>query len=209
MIQAFEDFTSVVLSSSALFDVNVYLSVYVRFSPHYSVNILCPQANFNKVRMVFWSSEMKVTPSVTAESLSPPKTTRTDSSIIRTIALMAPEKFDNISPSARFYPGMRFLFSDNDTPWLGRRNNEECEAVAIITHADEPPDDLTLPYRTLLKMPLGIIVRPLAVVVEDLKVQGLPPGCIVVKPVAQKNGSTQVHLFLYALHIHLLLLNVT
>ena len=90
------------------------------------------------------------------------------------------------------------LFSDNDSPWLGRRNNEECEAVAIITHSDEPPDDISLPYRTLIHMPLGIIVRPLAVVVEDLKVADLPPGCIVVKPVTQKNGATQV------LHIHLL-----
>lgn len=151
---------------------------------------------------------MKVHPSVTAESLPPTRTTRTDSSIIRTIALMAPEKFDNISPCARFYPGMRFLFSDNDTPWLGRRNNEECEAVAIITHADEPPDDLTLPYRTLLKMPLGIIVRPLAVVVEDLKVEGLPPGCIVVKPVAQKNGSTQVLLSLNVFTYRYIAINI-
>ena len=85
------------------------------------------------------------------------------------------------------------LFSDNDTPWLGRRNNEECEeAISIITHHLEPHDDLTTPYRTLMYMPLGIIVRPLAVVVEDLKVHGLPPGCILVKPVTQRGGSTQV-----------------
>ena len=138
--------------------------------------------------MVFWSSDIKVKPSVATESQPTPNTTRTDPSIIHTIALMAPEKFDNISPCARFYLGTKLLFRDNNTPWLGRRNNEECKAVAVITHADEPLDDLAFPYRTLLKMPLGIIVRPLAVVVEDLKVNGLPPGCIVVKPVAQKNG---------------------
>ena len=137
---------------------------------------------------------MKINPCMTAASLPTSTSTRTDPSIIQAIALLPPEKFDNISPCARFYPGMKLLFCDNDTPWLGRRNNEECEAVAIITHADEPPDDLTLPYRSLLKMPLGIIVRPLAVVVEDLMVDDLPPGCIVVKPVAQKNGSTSVRL---------------
>ena len=84
------------------------------------------------------------------------------------------------------------LFSDNEAPWLGRRSNEECDAVALITHPLEPVDDMTNPYRTLLYMPLGIIVRPLAVVVEDLKVDGLPAGCILVKPTSQNGGSTQV-----------------
>ena len=152
--------------------------------------------------MVFWSSDIKLKLPVTAETLPAHACTRTDPSIIHTIALMPPEKFDSITLCARFFKGMRLLFSDNDTPWLGRRNNEECEAVALITHADEPPDDITLPFRTLLKMPLGIIVRPLAVVVKDLMVEGLPPGCIVVKPVSQKNGSTSVRLSLFLL-VHL------
>ena len=152
----------------------------------------CAQANYDNVRMVFWSSTIKIKGSIAATGVSAPTNTTTDNNIIRTVALMPPEKFDSISPCARFYPGMKMLFSDNDTPWLGRRNNEECEAVAIITHHLEPPDDLSSPYRSLMYMPLGIIVRPLAVVVEDLKIHDLPPGCILVKPVTQRGGPTQV-----------------
>ena len=80
---------------------------------------------------------------------------------------MPPQKLDNVSPCARFYPGMRMLFSDNDTLWLGRRNNEECEAVALFTYRLERPDDMTTPYRTVLYILLRIIVQPLAVVVGD------------------------------------------
>lgn len=141
--------------------------------------------------MVFWSSGIRVKASLAATGKAP-VTTITDPNIIRAVALLPPEKFDSISPSGRFYPGMRMLFSDNEAPWLGRRNNEECEAVALVTHPMEPADDLATPYRTLIHMPLGIIVRPLAVVVQDLQVSGLPSGCILVKPVPQKGGSTQV-----------------
>ena len=150
------------------------------------------QANHNKVRMVYWSSGVKIKPSVAAASRAVPNDADTDANIIRAVAMLPPEKFDNISPSGRFFKGMKLLFSDNEAPWLGRRNNEECEAVALVTHPMEPADDLSKPYRTLLYMPLGIIVRPLAVIVEDLMVDGLPAGCIVVKPTAQQGGSTQV-----------------
>ena len=142
--------------------------------------------------MVYWCSGVKIRPSLAAASKALPDVAPTDVNIIKAIALLPPEKFDNISPSGRFFKGMRMLFSDNEAPWLGRRNNEECEAVALVTHPMEPADDLTAPYRTLLYMPLGIIVRPLAVVVEDLMVDGLPAGCILVKPTAQQGGSTQV-----------------
>ena len=135
---------------------------------------------------------MKLKASMASTTLLTADNSLTDRTIIRAVALMPPEKFDNISPCGRFFPGMRMLFSDNDAPCLGRRNNEECEAVALIIHKSEPPDDLSTPYRTLLHMPLGIIVRPLAVDVKDLEVQGLPAGCILVKPVTQKNTSTQV-----------------
>ena len=67
--------------------------------------------------MVFWSSSIKIKGSITATGLSTPTNTTTDNSIIRTVAMMPPEKFDNISPCARFFPGMKMLFSDNDAPW--------------------------------------------------------------------------------------------
>jgi hypothetical protein len=41
-------------------------------------------------------------------------------------------------------------------------------------------------------MPLGNIVKPLAVVVEDLLVDGLPTGYLLVNPPTQNGGSTQV-----------------
>lgn len=142
--------------------------------------------------MVYWSSGIKIKPTLAASGRAAPDDGVTDANIIRAVAMLPPEKYDNISPCGRFFRGMKMLFSDNEAPWLGRRNNEECEAVALITHPNEPADDMTTPYRTLLYMPLGIIVRPLAVKVDDLNVEGLPSGCILVKPTTQKGGSTQV-----------------
>ena len=72
----------------------------------------CLQANFNKVRVIFWRSSMKMKASVTAESQATAMRAVTVPNIIRAIAHMPAKKFDSISPCARFYPGMKLVFCE-------------------------------------------------------------------------------------------------
>jgi hypothetical protein len=68
-----------------------------------------------------------------------------------------------------------------------------CEGVRLILDPREPADRLDQPVRYLKHMPLAIIVRPLAVQVDDLNVEGLPPGCICVKP-KPRSSNTDIQL---------------
>jgi len=86
-----------------------------------------------------------------------------------------------------FFVGCHYIFTSNDMPELGWFNNGTCVGVKLLLHPDEPPDDLSKPFRVLKYQPRAVIVRPTDIDIGDLLADdNVPSGCIPVAPQCKK-----------------------
>ena len=105
-----------------------------------------------------------------------------DPEVLRVAAQATPDKFDGISPVMSWFPGRLLLFNDNLHPALGWRKNELCEAVSLELDPREPGFLDGVSQHHLKFLPLALIVRPLAVANVDLRIPGVPSGCVRIRP---------------------------
>ena len=92
-----------------------------------------------------------------------------------------------------FFKGMRYTFNKTEHPRALWINNIVCYGVRLVLHSQEPPDDLTKPYRKLHYLPRGIIVRPEGPCLGRLSDDPLiPRGCLFVPMSAAKRFSIKL-----------------
>lgn len=66
----------------------------------------------------------------------------------------------NVGGYNYFFPGMDYLFANNEAPQLGYMKNARCKGESIVLDPREPDDDLQHPFRFLRYLPLAVCVHP-------------------------------------------------
>ena len=96
-----------------------------------------------------------------------------------------PQKTGDMPTWQMFFEGMKYTFPDSPNPKVRWIKNMVCHGVKILLHKNEPPDDLSKPYRVLKYLPRGVIVRPEGNCIGRLSSsKWLPKGCLLI-PTAQ------------------------
>jgi hypothetical protein len=103
---------------------------------------------------------------------------------------LAPDKTGDIPTYNMFFPGCKYVFSDNESPALCWVNNYTSTGVRIILDKEEPVDDLSQPYWLLKKPPAYVCVRPDNTSFgRVIKAKVVPDNCL---PVGLKTATFEV-----------------
>ena len=112
------------------------------------------------------------------------------SAVHNMLAKQQAEKTGDIPTYMAFFPGISYVFEDSKYPDLCWVNNLRCEGVKLLLDPDEPPDDLTKPYRMLTKPPICICVRPDGTTIGKVfPTSDIPMNCL---PVPKSTKSLKV-----------------